>query len=418
MPDPPRRFPHLYLARNGKPERYSRKSGGDTPEPPLRNRSAHATALLSALASAMNQADLLHARREPGIAVGDAGTYLDFRLVPDGMEFVSGLEDRRKGIEVTALRQGADGDPVMAAVYLPDSARDYFQRKIDAYRTRNSPRSGRPQNEPLVARIERIELAGIKSLFTDELTRFPDAEESIWWEVWIRDGRASELESVTRALDLPIQPQSLSFPDREVRLVRCNPVTMARVFLNSGSIAELRRANDSPRLIVGWPNIEQAEWAKDLAERVVEPPDRDVAVCLLDTGVTRAHPLLEPVIHPGDAHRYDPSWIDGDIDGHGTMMAGTIAYGDLMPLMASSAPVHLTHCIESVKILPDRGTTNRSCTEPSRRTPLHRLRSRRRTAAVPPAWLSPVTSVRIWADHRPGPPPSISSALAKRTSSD
>ena len=36
-------------------------------------------------------------------------------------------------------------------------------------------------------------------------------------------------------------------------------------------------------------------------------------------------------------------------------MAGTALYGDLLPLMASSGPVPLTHQLESVKILPDEG---------------------------------------------------------------
>lgn len=36
-------------------------------------------------------------------------------------------------------------------------------------------------------------------------------------------------------------------------------------------------------------------------------------------------------------------------------MAGTALYGDLMPRLAGNGPVTTTHCLESVKILPDQG---------------------------------------------------------------
>ena len=128
---------------------------------------------------------------------------------------------------------------------------------------------------------------------------------------------------------------------------------MARLFLNSNSIAELRRAKDTPALFVTWSNIDQATWAADLADRIVIADSYNVSVCVLDTGVTNAHPLLAPALNANDIHKYDPTWLDGDRHGHGTNMAGTALYGDLMPLIEGSGPVPLTHCLESVKILPD-----------------------------------------------------------------
>ena len=103
--------------------------------------------------------------------------------------------------------------------------------------------------------------------------------------------------AVLRRLNVPVSPQRLVFPDREVCLVFGNEITIARLFLNSDAIAELRRAKDTPALFVNWSNVEQAEWATDMAGRLMVSEDRNVAVCVLDTGVTRAHPLLSPVLY-------------------------------------------------------------------------------------------------------------------------
>lgn len=81
----------------------------------------------------------------------------------------------------------------------------------------------------------------------------------------------------------------------------------------------------------------------------------DIAVCVLDTGVTQAHPLLSPALDPNDVHACDPTWTGGDSHGHGTNMAGTALYGDLVPLLTTNRPVSLTHCLESVRVLPDQG---------------------------------------------------------------
>jgi hypothetical protein len=112
----------------------------------------------------------------------------------------------------------------------------------------------------------------------------------------------------------------------------------------------------STRVLELFPNVEQGAWATQLIERLVVPEGQDiVAVCILDTGVTQAHPLIAPVLNASDVQSYDPSWTAGDLHGHGTNMAGTSAYGDLMPLLATTGTVSLTHRLESVKILPDQG---------------------------------------------------------------
>ena len=69
------------------------------------------------------------------------------------------------------------------------------------------------------------------------------------------------------------------------------------------SIVELRRASDSPAFFLNeLDRDEQRMVSVELAERT-EWPGTDVpAVCLLDTGINRAHILIEPALARG---RYD-----------------------------------------------------------------------------------------------------------------
>jgi hypothetical protein len=67
------------------------------------------------------------------------------------------------------------------------------------------------------------------------------------------------------------------------------------------------------------------------------------AVCVLDTGVTRGHPLLEKSLAVADCHTCDPAWGAHDHHGHGTEMAGLALYGDLTPVLAGTGTVQLLH---------------------------------------------------------------------------
>ncbi len=129
-------------------------------------------------------------------------------------------------------------------------------------------------------------------------------------------------------------------------------------------VAELRLAKQSAALFVDAPADEQAEWVDDLARRTTPPSDDAPAVCILDTGVTRAHPLLDKVIAAADVTAVDPTWGPHDDGGgptnmgHGTEMAGLAAYGDLLERFLSGDLVRFRHRLESVKILPPTGAND------------------------------------------------------------
>lgn len=94
------------------------------------------------------------------------------------------------------------------------------------------------------------------------------------------------------------------------------------------------------------------QWVQSLAPLVVAPTGDAPCVCLFDTGVNQAHPLLSAAL---PVNRCDTVVIGGatDIDGHGTQMAGFALLGDLTDVLQSVVPVQLEHTLESIKILPN-----------------------------------------------------------------
>jgi len=133
-----------------------------------------------------------------------------------------------------------------------------------------------------------------------------------------------------------------------------NEQQIERILKNCDAIAELRKAKDTPSIFLEMPSIEQEEWVKELQERVLPPQEDAVSVCLLDTGVSWRHRLIEPGLDFADLHTCEPNWGIIDHRGHGTQMAGLILYSDLFHALQTTDRITLVHRLESVKILPPK----------------------------------------------------------------
>lgn len=338
------------------------------PYPGPADRPAHARTLSEALRQAATQAAEQRAAVGVTIKGAEPGVYVLFESPPDVELKLESLEDRRKGIELRAVQniQTEPNGPVVqvAAVYVPEGQVRHFVTRFEQYATELTKKKGEPRHKELVDRIAALRRATLRALWTDDLAAYPNDEEEIWWEVWLRrqDGRELErLYEFAHAVELSVGDRRLAFDDRIVALVRgrASQLSMSLDVLND--IAELRRAKESAAFFVDAPVNEQAQWVNDLAQRTIPPSPDAPAVCILDTGVTRAHPLLDRIIAPNDATAVDPTWGPHDDGGgqgamgHGTEMAGLAAYGDLVEVLASTNPVHLRHRLESVKILPPTG---------------------------------------------------------------
>ena len=360
-----RNLRHFFLRGHGEREDFtSPQAGGGRRRIPERNREQHARRLEGALTAAISAADQQIAARDAEIAGGTPGFYLEFDLPRAQQPLLDKLEDRRGAahIELLSVRPAVE-DPdrlISATVFVPEAKRDLYLRKVEDFRTADT-RKGRPRNEPLVASIETAKLAQVRSLYTDEPALFPPDDQDTWWEVWVRAEALPVIERAAAALNIEVRDHTVSFPERDVILMRATPRLVGRVLANTDAIAELRLARDTPAVFMNMAARAQLEFAEDMADRL-EPPAQDApAVCILDSGTTRRHPLITLALDRADQQAWDATWSVEDIGqwrGHGTQMSGLALYGDLTPHLASQDPVVMTHHLESVKILPDRGANN------------------------------------------------------------
>ncbi|TQF78654.1 S8 family peptidase [Elioraea sp. Yellowstone] len=358
MTDLPRDRPHLHIEGGGQSETYTSPRTVRQGLPPARARAAHAARLERAIGTALAEGRRRIAARETSIAEGEPGFYLEFDIPVAERAAVEGLENKPKAIELVAVRPPAEGDEmVTATVFVPERSADFFVKKIEAYRDEDT-KKGRPKNQNLIARIEDVRLGAVRSLFTDSMELFPAGGRQTWWEVWLRDGRLATFQRVAARLSVALKEHAISFPERDVVIALADEATMARLIENSDAVAELRIAKDTPTLFQEMHPVEQADWARDLAGRVIPPSVLAPVVCLLDSGATQAHPLIAPGLDPVDQHAYDDAWGVGDSaywNGHGTAMAGVALYGDLEAALANGGAVELGHGLETVKILPPAG---------------------------------------------------------------
>ena len=351
----PRDRPHFLVQGGGESEIYTSPRRGGGGLPPARARAAHAAKLETSLGIAIAGARAQLAARDETVAEGERGFYLEFEVPVDHQGALDGLENRVKKIELVAVRPPADGDAlVTATVFVPEAVANYYAGKVEQYRDELTP-GGQPKNQNLIARIEDVRLAAVRSLFTDDAVLLPPTGAAAWWEVWIRDGRLPNFRAVAARLNVRIKEHLVSFPERDVVLALADAETMARLIENTDAVAELRAAKDTPSFFLDMRPVEQADWAVDLVERAEPPSALAPAVCVLDSGATRDHPLLAPGLEARDQHSYDDAWGVGDSahwTGHGTQMAGVALYGDLAAALTQGGAIPLRHRLETVKILP------------------------------------------------------------------
>lgn len=375
--EPPRPLPHVYLPGNGVAQDYTAHGGGGGSAPPQRDRAQHAEKLTAALTAALAGAEAQRQAREEGLAAGTPGFYLEFELPAAQADIVDKLENRQGKfpIELVSVRPAApEGDTVTATVFVPEKQRDYYLKKVSDYRDKDRIRNVEvdgqiveevtgPKNEVLVASIETARLAVARSLYTDDEAFFPLPGVAIWWEAWLRLGTKERFVAAAARLELPMREHALSFPEREVVLVHATAEGLGRIVANTDTIAELRTARDTPSFFMALEGAEQRAWAGETADRIVSPDGDGPAVCLLDSGSTRRHPLITPALSAVDQQAFHPDWNVEDVSnqvhgGHGTQLSGIAIYGDLTDVLAGDGQVVLRHRLESVKVLPDHGAND------------------------------------------------------------
>lgn len=274
------------------------------------------------------------------------------------------------GLELRAVTRrpvAEGGDVERAVVFVPSGKIGKFRQKIERYLGEGRTVKGRRKNAGLIDTIHDFDRAVLRSLWT-EREPFPDEDQAIWWEVWLRREPAAGAERevgepgpewarfqrAAEAAGIRLRPRLLVFGDRTVAVALTTASALATAFEDLDDLAELRRARETAEFFRGLRPPEQMEWIQELLDRTSFSGEDAPAVCVLDTGVNRFHPLLEPAL-PEESWLACMGWSRDDHHGHGTEMAGLALLGDLTEALPSTDPLELRHQLESVKILPPPG---------------------------------------------------------------
>lgn len=244
----------------------------------------------------------------------------------------------------------------VAVVFVPDAARPALEQRIGAYGAQNLGNRERPYLDQF-ERIENFAAASADDLFVGDHDPLDPASD--WWELWVRDGKVEGVRSQARNANFDVHADTLKFPDVEVAFVH-GAAGALRAFLNRipGAVAEVRRSVGTiePFLTLKAGPANQHDFVADLAARTLAPSADAPTICILDTGVSAAHPLIAPgLVH---ATAVDARWGSDDHagdTGHGTGLASLSLFGDLEIPMNDLRVVQLSHGVESVKLLAPPG---------------------------------------------------------------
>lgn len=351
-------YKHFILEKTATAYDYTRTGGGsddDDNPPPLPSRATHGDALLKQLKAV--ELDAAHRLKKLPIGQGLQFIPLEFEENSVFGMSLQRLETESKGIRIISARKR--GGRVRYMVAVPDKQVANFVKRFTAYRDSTDDAV---KNEELAKGIQSIQSVDLADHWTEADERLPAHDEMFWWEVWLIDDGKGEVAKAFRAIaknqQIQVSEETVHFPERAVVLARTSFSEWQKVPGLLQLLAELRRANTITGEFLALRPGGQSEYIDRLLGHCTFASPESPAVCILDRGVNRGHPLLEPALAESDTQAWRPEWSPADINGHGTEMAGLALYGDLAEKLENLQPVELSHRLESVKILPDTGAND------------------------------------------------------------
>jgi hypothetical protein len=361
---------HILVDGFVKNEDFRSRRTGRNPVIPPQDRLAHGQYLSSRYSELVGQFEAQRAQIENPITE-DVGIYVEISSAP-GCELPLDSLDTSRDFNLRSCRK--EDDHEVALIFIPESRRDVFQRKLAQYLDPERDGKGGPRNHNLVDSISEIKLADIRSFWTDDPAHFPaDLDQTVWWELWLKR-RGSDEHSLDIAQQLAeriggrVGNTSLSFFDTVVALVRATARQLEQAPELIASLKELRRAKETPNVLIESSPKEQQQWAENLLNRMQVDDTASTAVTILDTGVNYRHPLLASFCNAELAERWSPDWphfddfnpanLGSPYSDHGSRQAGLAAFGDLHAALVSVEPIVLRYRIESGRILPPTGSND------------------------------------------------------------
>ena len=340
----------LSNTKESMPYKTTRRGGGKNNYPVLTQPLAHVRKLKQELDSIINRA--ITPKQVAAIKEKD-GFYLDISG-KQGYELnYKSLEDERAGIQLLNI-QSKDA-LTKATVFVPQNKVSNLISKFDKFESTIGV-GGKPKNNDLVRSIDTIREADVASFWQGPHENMPTSDIRVWCEVWLSTEKQNdsdvltEFKSLLDEFKIVYKDEHITFPERIVMLILVNYNDLVALLQCSKYIAELNKCEEPNSFFIKESLTAQYDWVDDIKNRL-QPEESNATICLLDTGVSSAHPLLEPFIHEQDIHTVFDDGDVSDFDGHGTGMAGIALYHDLNQSLLSHDTINIPYRIESSKIL-------------------------------------------------------------------
>lgn len=362
------KHPHLVLTETSQARPFTAHTpnGGTKVVVPDLNRATHGAKLRDELAELHALAEQAKSIQQEHAFEAGLGIQIQFIGQPNVELAFASLGNDSKKIELLSVRQ--DGDHTLANVFVPDGQIAHFENYVSEYLQEKRNKNGDLiDHKALLNTISSIRAGELRALWTDDIELLPiDTSEQFWWEVWlpvrrkqaeIREEVVNDFRKLAAATNCIVSDVRADFPERVVLLMYGSENQFSQSAMALNCVAELRKAKETASFFDDMAVEDQQEWIDNMLARleVTKQTDSAPRVCLLDSGVNRAHPLLAPIIQTTDQHTINSAWGVDDQANHGTGIAGIAAYGDLTDLLTENFPIQLNHLIESVKLLDDHG---------------------------------------------------------------
>lgn len=356
--------PHLVLQDTSRSIDFTAHASSRGPSRivPELDRQQHGQALHAQIDNLRPLATAAAERQQQQGLESGLGLQIQFASQPEIELAYESLASDPKKIELLSVRR--EGEFTYANVFVPDGQLAHFEKYVTEYLEEKKDKNGRAlDHRALLDTISAIRIAGLRALWNDEPALLPeDPTVQFWWEVWLpvrgqRQAVVEDFRKLARLAQCAVSDEQANFPERTVLLMYGSQEQFSRSVMTLNCVAELRRAKETAEFFDSMGIAEQREWLDDLLRRFRAGPDGDATprVCLLDSGVNRGHPLLEPLMNAADLHTVQPAWGVDDTANHGTGLAGLATYGDLTEALETDSPVEVGHRLESVKLTPHEG---------------------------------------------------------------
>jgi len=360
---------HIKIEGYSQTDEYVSPKRGNSPPIKVQDRRVHGSKIREHISRIKEQFDSLKEVDLPDGIVRDDAIYVEF-ISEFNFEPAFDSLNRDGAIPKFQLlnikkENTEEGFKYRVNVMLTEGGVSHFLTKVNEYISKDA-KSGKPKNNKLISNIDSIQLATLEAFWTEpDENPFPAENEVVWWEVWFRKKKgiepASEYDKIASQLGLvnaQISNQELIFPEHFIKLVKASPRQLSESLFLLDNLAELRKPKETADFFTTLNLTETEDAVSELQARIENHTnDNSLAICILDAGIQKQHPLLRDFIPDSNLFSLKPeSWGTYDSGsgiqgGHGTGMAGLSLYGDLTDALSSRSNIQIYHQLESVKFI-------------------------------------------------------------------